>query len=83
VGSFLRSQTGARSLTPREGDDPDAVLSRAEAILAEGRPADTLTELAALPPEGQAAMTEWSSRVQLHLAGLDALQALRTAVGGE
>jgi hypothetical protein len=25
VSSFLRSQTGLRSLTPREGDDPDAV----------------------------------------------------------
>ena len=26
--SFLRNQTGARSLTPREGTDPDAILSR-------------------------------------------------------
>ncbi len=83
VGSFLQSQTGARSLTPREGDDPDAVLSRAEAILGEGRPADALTELATLPPEGLAAMAEWSAQVQLHLDGLDAVQTLRTAVGGE
>jgi hypothetical protein len=83
LGSFLRSQTGARSLTPREGDDPDAVLSRAEATLAEGRLSDALTELASLPPEGQAAMTAWSESAQLHLAGLDALQALRAAVGGE
>jgi hypothetical protein len=83
MGSFLRSQTGARSLTPREGDDPDAVLSRAEAILAEGRPADALAELGALPPEGQAAMADWSAKVTLHLAGLDAVQTLRAAVGGE
>ncbi len=83
VGSFLRSQTGARSLTPREGDDPDAVLSRAEAILAEGRPADSLTELAGLPPEGLAAMADWAALVQLHLDAQDAVQALRTAVGGE
>jgi hypothetical protein len=83
VGSFLRSQTGARSLTPREGNDPDAVLSRAEAILAEGRPADALAELAALPPEGQAAMTEWTDLVQLHLAGRDAFDTLRAAAGGE
>jgi hypothetical protein len=83
VGSFLRSQTGARSLTPREGDDPDAVLSRVEAILAEGRAADALTELAGLPPEGLAAMADWSAQVQLHLDGLDAVRALRAAVGGE
>ncbi len=36
VGTFLRNQTGARSLTPREGTDPDAVLSRAEAALVAG-----------------------------------------------
>jgi hypothetical protein len=36
LGAFLRAQTGARSLTPREGDDPDAVLSRAEAYVATG-----------------------------------------------
>ena len=34
--SFLRSQSGARSLTPHEGADPDAVLSRAEAALCGG-----------------------------------------------
>jgi hypothetical protein len=83
AGSFLRSQTGARSLTPREGNDPDAVLSRAEAALAEGHPADALTVLAALPPEGQAAMTEWMDEVKLHLAARDAFQALRSTVGGE
>jgi hypothetical protein len=83
VGSFLRSQTGARSLTPREGNDPDAVLSRAEAILAEGRPADALAELGALPLEGQAAMADWSAKCALHLAGLDAVQTLRAAIGGE
>ncbi len=35
--AFLRTQMGARSLEPREGDDPDAVLSRAEAAVASGR----------------------------------------------
>ncbi|MFU8779109.1 MAG: COG4223 family protein, partial [Roseovarius sp.] len=37
VGGFLKSQLGIRSLSPQEGDDPDAVLSRAEAALAQGR----------------------------------------------
>ena len=29
LGNFLRAQTGARSVTPHEGSDADAVLSRA------------------------------------------------------
>ncbi|MBV5276525.1 hypothetical protein JZU56_01410, partial [bacterium] len=33
VGNFLRTQVGVRSLTPRDGPDPDAILSRAEAAL--------------------------------------------------
>ena len=36
--AFLRNQLGARSLEPRAGDDPDAILSRAEdAVGREGR----------------------------------------------
>ncbi|GHC51447.1 COG4223 family protein [Neogemmobacter tilapiae] len=58
-GTFLRSQTGARSLTPQEGSDPDAILSRAEAALAKGDLAATLSELAALSPEAAAEMTAW------------------------
>ena len=33
IGNFLRVQTGARSVEPREGSDPDAVLSRADAAV--------------------------------------------------
>ena len=36
LANFLDVQTGARSLEPREGDDPDAVLSRAEAAVKAG-----------------------------------------------
>lgn len=61
VGSFLRRQLGARSVAPREGSDPDAVLSRAEAAVREGRLADALNELETLPPEAQAAMESWLS----------------------
>lgn len=57
--SFLGSQTGARALSPREGSGPDAVLSRAEAALAAGDLAASLTELAALPEPGRAAMQDW------------------------
>lgn len=75
--SFLRVQTGARSLSPREGTDPDAVLSRAEGALRQGKVADSLTELAALPPEGQAAMADWMALARDHLAATDALTTLK------
>jgi hypothetical protein len=79
LGSFLQSQTGARSLTPREGTDPDAVLSRAEAALATGDLARVLTELDGLPPEGQAAMAAWVAGVQARIGAEAALASLMEA----
>lgn len=64
-GSFMRSQTGARSLTPQEGDDPDAVLSRADAAVAAGNLQTALTEIAALPDAAQAALADWVAQVKL------------------
>ena len=79
---FLRNQTGARSLTPRDGTDADAVLSRAEAALTTGDLATVLTELAALPPEGQAAMADWQAQATKRQAALVAVQSLAAATGG-
>ncbi len=56
---FLGAQTGARSLTPREGPDPDAILSRAEFALGEGRLADAVAELAELDPVVRAPLDGW------------------------
>ena len=81
VGTFLRNQTGARSLAPREGTDPDAVLSRAEAALAGSDVAAALAELAALPPEGQAALADWTARAQLRLDAETALTGLLQDAG--
>lgn len=81
VSNFLLKQTGARSLTPRDGNDPDAVLSRAEAALAEGGLAPALSEIATLPPVAQAAMADWLGRAQQRLDALQALQSLSDAVG--
>lgn len=80
VTSFLRSQTGLRSLTPREGDDPDAVLSRAEAALAGGDVAAALAELAALPEAAKPALADWSALAQQRL---DAEAALAQAVAAK
>lgn len=78
LGNFFRAQVGARSLAPREGDDPDAVTSRAGAAVAEGNLAAALDELSALPDAGRAAMDDWLNAVNTRLnaaAALDALQA--------
>lgn len=81
-GSWITRQVGARSLEPKEGDDPDAVLSRAEAALNAGDLATTLDELSALPPGGQAAMDQWiaqASRRNDAVTGADALAATLTS----
>ena len=74
LSAFFRGQTGARSLTPREGTDPDAILSRAEGKLSSGDLDGCLTEISALSPEGQAAMADWVAKAQLRL---DATAAIR------
>lgn len=76
VSNFLRSQTGLRSLTPREGDDPDAILSRAEAALAAGRIADALAELDAMPDAGKPALADWIADAGKRTAAEDALSQL-------
>ena len=72
---FLTAQTGARSLTPRDGTDPDAILSRAEFALGEGRLADALTELATLDPALAAPFQDWIARAGARLAVDQAVNA--------
>lgn len=76
VSNFLRSQTGLRSLTPREGNDPDAILSRAEAALGEGRIADALAELDAMPEAGKPALSDWIAEAGVRTAAEEALSQL-------
>jgi len=82
-GAFLRAQTGARSLDARDGDDPDAVLSRAEAALKTEDIEQALTELAALPASGQAAMANWAARAEARLAAVSALADLNAATNSK
>lgn len=83
ITAFLRTQVGARSLEPREGDDPDAILSRAEAATQAGDLAGALAEIAALPQAGQDAMAGWTGAVQARLDTLAALAALQTELTQE
>lgn len=76
LASFLSRQLGARSLTPREGSSPDAVLSRAEAAVRKGDLKTALTEIQALPEAGQAALSDWVTQASARVSALDAAAAL-------
>ncbi|MBU2957123.1 mitofilin family membrane protein [Paracoccus sp. 1_MG-2023] len=76
--NFLRAQTGARSVAPRDGDDTDAILSRAENTLNGGDVAATVGELDALPqPAADAsAMADWLARAKTYSEAQSALSDL-------
>lgn len=80
---FLRSQSGARSLTPRDGSDPDAVLSRAEAALRAGQLGQALTELAGLPPVGAEAMAPWVADATRRMVAEAAIADLSATLNGQ
>lgn len=82
IGNFLRAQTAARSLSPREGADADAVLSRAEAALAAGDAAGALAGVKSLPEAAQAAMAPWIALAEQRLAAEAALADLATKLEG-
>lgn len=81
--AFLRSQSGARSLTPREGSDPDAVLSRADAALRDGNLQSALAELAALPPAGMETMARWVADAERRLDVEQAITDLSATLNGQ
>lgn len=76
LGSFLQRQLGARSVQPREGNDPDAVLSRAEAALTGGDLAGVLEEIATLPETARTAMQGWVDTATTRLTALQAAYEL-------
>ena len=53
-GSFLREQLNVRSVAPRDGEDADAILSRAQAAVSDGQLQTALDELEALPDVAKA-----------------------------
>lgn len=77
---FLKDQLGARSLTPREGDDPDAVLSRAEAATKAGDLDAALTTIDALPDAGKAALENWAGVAATRRDALVAFDSLSDAL---
>ncbi len=75
-GAFLKSQLGARSLEPREGNDPDAVLSRAEAAVRSGDLQTALDEIKALPDDAQGELADWAKTARTRLEAVTAIREL-------
>lgn len=82
LGSFFQSQVGGRSLEPRQGDDPDAVLSRAEAAIGNGDIAGAVSLVAQLPEAGQNAMSAWLSAAKTRSASIRAIKTLSDSLNG-
>lgn len=80
---FLRSQTGARSLAPRDGDDTDAILSRAEARLRAADLPGAVNEIDTLPDEPAAAMAAWRAQAGARLTALEALADVQARLGSD
>lgn len=80
IGAFLLAQTGARSLEPKEGSDPDAVLSRAQAAVDAGNLDVALSEITALPQAGQTALQSWAAVAGQRVAAAKAVADMAQSV---
>ena len=80
--AFVQGQIGGRAVTPREGDDPDAILSRAQAAVTAGDFETALTEVSALPEGALAEMAGWISDAESRTAVVAALESVAAAVTG-
>ncbi|MGP9789854.1 hypothetical protein [Roseinatronobacter sp. NSM] len=83
VVNFLRAQTGARSTVPRQGDDPDAIMSRASAAVEAGDLDLALTLLDDLPDAGRAALSDWHSAATARQAAIGQTDALAQMITKE
>ena len=60
----MQGKFGARSLVPRQGNDPDAILSRVEAFIKEDNFNDALSLLSTIPESGMIIMAEWIKKLE-------------------
>lgn len=80
ISAFVRNQVGARSLTAREGTDPDAILSRADAALQQGDLGTVLAEIETLPEAGRAVLADWVALAQTRITAMTEVANLATAL---
>ena len=76
ISAFLRTQLGMRSLVPKEGDDPDAVLSRIEAAVSAGDLTAAVETAGTLPDSAKAVLADWVALVEKRNSALAAAAAL-------
>ena len=81
IGNYLRKQFQARSVTPKRGDDADAVLSRAEQALRENDLSGALNELDALPDAARHQMQPWIDQARARQDALEKLDILSQEIG--
>lgn len=82
IALFFKDQLSARSLTPREGDDADAILSRAEAAVRSEDLATAISEIEALPESAKAEFSNWQASASARLAAVDGFDAVSAALNG-
>jgi hypothetical protein len=80
IGAFLRTQFDVRSTAPREGNDADAILSRAEAAVRTGRLSDALAEVSALPEVARGAMSDWLALAEARASAVAAADILSSTL---
>ncbi len=80
ISAFLRNQFDVRSTAPREGNDADAILSRAEAAIRTGRLSDALAEVSALPEVARAAMSDWLALAEMRASAVAAADILSSTL---
>jgi hypothetical protein len=78
--SFLRNQFDVRSVAPQEGDTTDAILSRAESNLRNGRLTETLSEIGALPEVARAELSDWVAMAETRADALAAAATLSSSL---
>ena len=80
VGAFLRNQFAVRSVNPRDGDTADAILSRAQSALRNGRLGETLSEINTLPDVARAELSEWLALAEQRADAVSAIDTLATSL---
>ncbi|MFD0859879.1 COG4223 family protein [Roseovarius aquimarinus] len=76
IWSFMSDQLGARSLERKEGPGADAVLSRAEDDLRQGKLESALAEIEDLPEPARAELAAWTDAARARMQALAAHDAL-------
>ncbi|MCY4290355.1 MAG: hypothetical protein OXC72_01160 [Roseovarius sp.] len=76
LNAFLSNMVNIRSLAPREGSDPDAILSRAEHAVQTGRLSDALMEIEKLPAEGLSEFSIWIENLSRRLDAIAMIQSM-------